>query len=209
MNSLSFPILLVFRSFDQCKCVDPILWNARSMILPNTNDIIKAPLCGATVTCNSEAKSRIIDSPSIWNKFCSRCTEACSTVDFIVTTSSVSIPAKEHLSQLKEQVESSSIPLPVNWSTTWIDEVKKNYISMEIVAENARVEKYEQSASISSIDLLSNVGGHTGLWIGISFLSIMELVELLYRLFRLQFHHTWDRIKMIREKKLNAEHSPV
>jgi hypothetical protein len=38
------------------------------------------------------------------------------------------------------------------------------------------------------VDLLSNVGGQTGLWIGVSFLALMELVEMLYRLVRFEFH---------------------
>ncbi|CAF4410788.1 unnamed protein product, partial [Adineta steineri] len=39
----------------------------------------------------------------------------------------------------------------------------------------------------------SNVGGQTGLWIGISFLSLMELAEMIYRLIRSQCHRLWTR----------------
>jgi hypothetical protein len=41
---------------------------------------------------------------------------------------------------------------------------------------------------MTAVDVLSNVGGQTGLWIGVSFLSIMELAEMLYRLVRYQYH---------------------
>jgi hypothetical protein len=41
---------------------------------------------------------------------------------------------------------------------------------------------------MTSVDVLSNVGGQTGLWIGVSFLSIMELAEMLYRLIRYQYY---------------------
>ena len=34
----------------------------------------------------------------------------------------------------------------------------------------------------------SNVVGQTGLWIGISFVSVMEVVEMLYRLLRHECH---------------------
>ncbi|CAF4364384.1 unnamed protein product, partial [Rotaria sordida] len=50
-------------------------------------------------------------------------------------------------------------------------------------------------ASISGIDVLSNVGGHTGLWIGVSFLSIMEFVEMIYRLTRYHYYVIKERIR--------------
>ena len=46
-----------------------------------------------------------------------------------------------------------------------------------IRAETANVEKYTETASISGVDVLSNVGGQTGLWIGLSFLSLMEMIK--------------------------------
>ena len=53
------------------------------------------------------------------------------------------------------------------------------------------VENSTQSAQINIVDVLSNIGGLTGLWIGISFLSLMEFAEMIYRLIR----HQLRRIK--------------
>ncbi|CAF3987504.1 unnamed protein product, partial [Rotaria sp. Silwood1] len=74
-------------------------------------------------------------------------------------------------------------------------EIQNNYVAVDVVCETNRVEAYTQDASISSVDLLSNVGGHTGLWIGISFLSIMELVEMLYRLIRYHYYILRGKIR--------------
>ena len=188
-------------SYHECNCVDPLQWTARSIIVPGTQQEIVAPLCNISDKCYRNATDRITNAESIWNEFCSDCTEACSTVDFIVTPSSVSAPAKAFLSTFKQQVESSSIPLPVNWSTTWISEIQNNYVAVDIVAENTRVETYEEDSSISRVDLVSNIGGVTGLWIGVSFLTLMEVVEMLYRLIRYQTCVARNRIWMKKEDK--------
>ena len=96
---------------------------------------------------------------------------------------------------MKAFVESTGVPLPSNWNNTWATEIPNNYIALEVLRQSVLVENYSQDASLSPVDVLSNVGGHTGLWIGISFLSIMELVEMLYRLARLESHIIMRKIK--------------
>ena len=88
------------------------------------------------------------------------------------------------MNDIKAFVESSQVPLPVNWSTTWASEIQAGYVSLEVAYETTRTEVYSQQATIGVVDVISNVGGNTGLWIGISFLSLMELAEMLYRLIR-------------------------
>jgi len=102
--------------------------------------------------------------------------------------SSAAAPSLPYAYLTKGFVESTSIPVPINWQTNWLYEIQNNYVSLEVVCESTRVETYTQDPSISPVDVLSNVGGHTGLWIGISFLSIMEFVEMLYRVHRYEFH---------------------
>ena len=76
------------------------------------------------------------------------------------------------------------VELSKNWSQIWPEELEKNYISLDILPETTRVEIYSQTASIGPVDLLSNVGGQTGLWIGLSFLSLVEIIEMIFRLLR-------------------------
>jgi hypothetical protein len=174
-------------SYQQCGCVSPYEWSIRSIVLPGTSNIVVAPLCHVVDTCYTDATVRLSTSTSIWNEFCSNCTQECSTVDFLVTPSSVTAPSDPYAHIAKSFVESVSVPLPTNWTTNWLSEVQNNYISLDVVCESTQVEVYTQSASISGVDLLSNVGGLTGLWIGISFLSLMEFVEMLYRLLHYQY----------------------
>ena len=124
----------------------------------------------------------------MWNEFCSDCAESCSTTDFTITPSAVSAPSIWKLSDIELAVQESGIPTPDDWNTTWQTYIKDNFIGLDVTCESTRVEIYDEDASISGVDVLSNVGGHTGLWIGISFLSLMEIVEMLYRLIRYHIH---------------------
>lgn len=104
---------------------------------------------------------------------------------------------------IKDFVEKSGIKLPNNWSTTWQTEIQNNYIAIEFATDTTRVETYTQDASISRVDVLSNVGGQSGLWIGISFLSIMELIEMIYRLIK----YSLRRLPRRARKNTNELHS--
>ena len=173
--------------------MSPFAWTSRSVVLPGSETVIEAPLCSPTNSCYSDAAVIISNTTSIWDQFCSYCTEECSTVDFLITPSSVPAPSPLYLQLSKAFVQSVSVPLPNNWSTNWISEISNNYISLDVVCESKQVENYTQDPSINAVDVLSNVGGHTGLWIGISFLSVMEFVEMLYRVIRYEYHNILHR----------------
>lgn len=141
------------------------------------------------------ATYHLSNDENIWKKFCSQCTQACWTVDFLVTPSAASAPALPYAHEAMQFVVATGVQLPTNWPMNWISEVKNNYVSLEVICQSTLVENYTQEASISAVDVLSNVGGHTGLWIGISFLSLMEFVEMVYRLVRLEIHTIINKIK--------------
>ncbi|CAF2759105.1 unnamed protein product [Rotaria sp. Silwood2] len=192
--------------YEQCKCVNPQEWSARLMAAPNGNTTFEAPLCNYDDECYLEATVRLSSSTRLWNQYCSHCTHECSKVDFIITTSSVSAPSIEYANLSKPIVESRRKQMPKNWSTNWLAEFQKNYVGLEVICQATEVENYIQEPSISPIDVLSNVGGHTGLWIGISFLSLMEVVEMLYRFLRYQIHVMKQAIqnKIKKEQQING-----
>lgn len=115
-----------------------------------------------------------------------QCPEHCSQTEFVVKKSSLLAPTPWQRDQIKAFVENSSVPLPSNWSTASLDYIERNYLLVSIIRETHLVENNIQRASLQIIDVLSNVGGQTGLWLGISLLSIMELFEMFYRLVRYQ-----------------------
>ena len=175
-------------SYVTCACVDPNQWFSVSVVLPDTNKVIEAPLCNRTDQCYREALNRFQAENWIWESYCFECLPQCSTTYFFTQISSLPAPPDWMMNEIKVSVEASLLPLPENWSREWKSEIEKNYVAVVVVCETTQVDNYTQIASISGVDLLSNIGGHTSLWIGISFLSIMELVEMLYRLIRYHFY---------------------
>ena len=123
----------------------------------------------------------------IRTNYCDDCAQECLVSQYLINPSSVSAPPPYLMNDIKKFVEESSIPLPNNWSTTWMSEVRSSYVSLMVTYESTRTEAYAQQPTISLVDVISNVGGQTGLWIGISFFSIVEIVELIYRMIRTKF----------------------
>lgn len=161
-----------------------MLWNIRAVVIPGTGERKNITFCDTTNPCPNEHRTLFMNTQSIWASNCPECTEECFHTDFILKSSSLSAPPVALFAEIKQFVESSNITLSSNWSTSWISEIPSNYVSLDVAYENVRTDLYTQQASLGPVDVLSNVGGQTGLWIGISFLSMMEIVEMIYRLIR-------------------------
>jgi hypothetical protein len=178
----------LYCSYEQCGCIDPSLWNTQSIILPGTNKIIFAPLCNSNDTCFVGAVDRLLNSVDLQNIYCVDCSQQCSLINVFIQTSSLIAPAEWQMDGIKAFVENSSVPLPSDWRTAWRTYIQGNYLAVSVVRETNVIENYTQTAQLGLVDVLSNIGGQTGLWIGISFLSLMEFIEMLYRLIRYQYH---------------------
>ncbi|CAF2839540.1 unnamed protein product [Rotaria sp. Silwood2] len=181
-ENICFQLCLQTYVYEQCGCVNPVLWNARSIVLPNTSKVILAPLCNQSNTCYIPAANVLLSTASLTNKYCSECKEECSITDFIVQISSLMVPVEWQMNNIKRFVENSTIPLANNWSTTWTKHIETNYVAVTVFHGMIAVENKTQTATLGVIEVLSNIGGQIGLWIGFSLLSLMEVVEMVYQL---------------------------
>jgi len=155
-------------------------------VLPGTNTVIVAPLCYYENTCYITAGAELVSSVDLLNEYCSDCSGQCSITNFPVDISSLSTPLEWQMDGIKAFVENSSVPLPSNWSTTWREQIRTNYLQISVVCESTVVQNYTQIATIGLVDVLSNIGGQTSLWIGMSFLSMMEVIEMIYLMIQYQ-----------------------
>ena len=189
--------------YSVCGCVNPMQWNARSIILPGTDPDLSASICQDNVNyaCITQAVDVLLNSPSLQEEYCSDCSQQCSVKEFPIQNSALLSPLEWQMSFIKTFVENSSIAQPTDWSTSWQSYIQKNYLILNVVRQTTTVENSTQSAQINVVDVLSNIGGQTGLWIGISFLSLMEFAEMIYRLIR----HQLRRIKMKFTNKVTTQ----
>lgn len=164
--------------------MSPTYWLARLVYSRDSKFPIEAKLCTLDNLCMVEAQKNLSSSQTLWNEYCGHCTEACLIVDYLVTVSSVAAPKLLYAKLTKPFVEASGVPLPANWSTNWITEIERNYVSVEVMCQTSIIETLNQEPTMNGITVLSNIGGHSGLWIGISLLSIMEFIEMFFRLGR-------------------------
>jgi len=75
--------------------------------------------------------------------------------------------------------ECDSIQYDVSHSITKLSIQNENIVSFTVYYENLQYTVIDQIAQMNVFDLISNIGGNLGLFIGISFLSFAELIELL------------------------------
>ncbi|KAK3103995.1 hypothetical protein FSP39_023507 [Pinctada imbricata] len=66
--------------------------------------------------------------------------------------------------------------------------IHQNLLRVNIYFEDLSVVEFKQMPAYELADLFADIGGTLGLWMGISVLTIMELVELLIRLVMLLFN---------------------
>ncbi|CAF0849586.1 unnamed protein product [Adineta steineri] len=191
---ICFRVALQTYTYEVCGCVDPSQWAARYVLPLDTTTVIHAPLCNVSDRCYYNAADKFQNSKAISYKYGATCGLDCSIIEFILKISSSLAPMQWNIDDIKTFVESSSIPLPLNWSTTWSSEIQTNYVGINVICETTRVENNIQQAALSPVDVISNIGGQTGLWIGISFLSLMEVAEMFYRLIRHQFHRIREKL---------------
>jgi hypothetical protein len=180
--------------YHECSCVSPFEWAARYIVPLNSNHVVYAQLCDASDSCYMDAANRFRDSDSISLTYGAACSLECTTNEFIVKRSAIAAPTQWYSHDIKKFVEASQMPLTATWNETWFSDVRLNYVGIDVICESTRVEVYTQKAAISPVDVISNVGGQTGLWIGISFLSLMEIIEMLYRLIRRQCHRIRNKL---------------
>ncbi|CAF0968518.1 unnamed protein product [Rotaria sp. Silwood1] len=185
--------------YEQCGCVNPYFWYIRWVVQLGTDDMIFAPVCYPGDNCFDKASKKLFASASLMKNYCSDCLQECSTNSFVLQTSSSTSYIDSKIDVIKNFIENSSVPVPNNWSTTWRQHIYENYLTVNILRETRIVETSTQTSTLGLVDVISNIGGQTGLWIGISFLSIMELIEMIYRLTRHQVHVIRESI----QRKIN------
>ena len=65
------------------------------------------------------------------------------------------------------------------------DLIERNFLRVNVIFGQRGLERLNNTPSITWIGLASNIGGGLSLWIGVSVMTVIELIELLYRITRM------------------------
>lgn len=108
------------------------------------------------------------------------CPLECSSVDFTYEKSSAGFPSPSFLENF---LDNSDIEKLLDTSEVTMELIRQSFLSLHVQFEDMVYTSITEQENLTVIDLIANIGGTLGLFIGISFLSFLEMVEILIKLF--------------------------
>jgi hypothetical protein len=130
----------------------------------------------ATISC-AETQYFEFVSNEISHECLDQCPLECDSVSYELTLSSSDFPSRFVYERYKSFFPMSEYEL-----------FKKMSVSVNIYYPSLEYSKLTELPKTSVIDLFSSIGGTLGLYIGISFLSLIELVEIVMEVFFILFN---------------------
>ncbi len=114
------------------------------------------------------------------------CPMECDFIEYKVSTSNLLYPNSYYKKPLLQHPK-------VNASGITYDEIDKATLRFNVFYETMTYTSTQESAAVSTETFLSNLGGTLGLFLGISFLSFVELVELAILLIKAIVEYRFQR----------------
>ena len=96
-----------------------------------------------------------------------------------MTTSSLAYPTKIYAEMLANQ---SQIQSRFNYIPPTYEQLKQSIASININYNVLGFTLFKEYQKITTIDLVTSIGGNIGLFLGLSFLSFFEVIELFVEL---------------------------
>ncbi|RMZ92818.1 acid-sensing ion channel 1 [Brachionus plicatilis] len=118
------------------------------------------------------------------------CPLECQSVSFEIAKSENRYPSVNYAKDLIKTHEKLSSLLR-NKTNISIEDLRENILAVNVYYEHLKVTEIRQSPSITWDGLVGSVGGTLGLFLGISFLSFVELIDLL---FQIVFNKTSNKV---------------
>lgn len=115
------------------------------------------------------------------NELCSnQCPPECDSVFYIPSVSASQYPSKVYGSYLLKNPK--IISKFKNRTNLTLQDLKDNMIYLSVFYQELNYRTFYEVSKMEIIDLVSNVGGTLGLFLGMSFLSFIEIVDLIFNI---------------------------
>ncbi len=117
-----------------------------------------------------------------YNECLPLCPLECKEEGFWISTSFLSYP---HLSKANDLLNNSAIKTKFSNITKDLvmDTLKQSVLSIYVYYDDLKYTLIRKSPKIEWLDLISNIGGIMGIFLGTSFLSFVEIIDLLVLIF--------------------------
>lgn len=120
------------------------------------------------------------------NEECSKyCPLECDTIAYYISTSSANFPSNTYVDRIIDDSKiKSKYPAGYNLSS---DNLKNSLLAFNIYYQDLSYSEITQIPKSDIIDLVSGMGGLLGLFIGVSFLSFAEVIEVILEIIFILF----------------------
>lgn len=109
------------------------------------------------------------------------CPQECDMMSISTAVSTSDYPSVVYASALKNNSKIRSFF--GNRTNVTQDELRRNLLSFTIFYNHLIYTRYSELEKLNIIDLISSIGGTLGLFLGMSFLSFVEIIDLFLQLF--------------------------
>ena len=115
------------------------------------------------------------------NELCpNECPLECESVTYITSVSMSDYPSTNYAERL---VQNSFIQNKFeNRTDVSIEELRNNLLAINVYYGKLNYKSFQESAKTEIVDLVSNIGGTIGLFLGVSFLSFIEIIDLFFHM---------------------------
>ena len=154
-----------------CECYDPKYPSLGNMTIKCLNSY--------QVECLLNVTDKIFLNGNDYQNICGfDCPIACDSVDYSLSASMSSYPSQYYVKKLKEKGFLKKFD-----EGNLFNDVKNNIVRVTINYNQLGYTFIEEHAQFDVFSLISNVGGQLGVFLGLSILSFIEIIQLLIEVF--------------------------
>jgi hypothetical protein len=181
------------KSIEKCHCANPLFLS----LFPQAQLCIRK----SELACTNQ----IFDAESFGNlsESClNLCPLECNQTEYIVSSTNINVIGDiyaDYLNENKNLREDFSTPNPIDAQTA-----ANNFVYLFVSYESLSYEIASQLANMDVVLLLSNIGGTLGLFLGISVLSLCEIVEVFLELYFIKRENKKKRTMLKEFKNANS-----
>ena len=134
------------------------------------------------ITCHQDLIQNFYSNSNYYNECLTLCPLECKEEQFLISTSFLSFP---QLLRANDLLNNSLIKTKFSNITKDLimDTLKQSVLSIYVYYDDLKYTIIRKSPKFEWLDLISNIGGIMGIFLGTSFLSFVEIIDILVIIF--------------------------